>query len=437
MESIEYSQRSRPGVDFNHPTFPYSLDERVSQAAHFQRAKEELESKLKSIRNFYASPHAPAHSGPPNCTRCKTKNRRVAEAYYDFYQANAPWTSGRGREKEDLDKIFNDAEGPQLKEMHRIFQSVLREHLKNDICATQPGDDADITKYKSATGNMLRNGRDIQDTIKYYTESQLQYSKVPGTAEFIKSLQGARNPTQRAQAYINFYCKIDPEDTPQQKNFKNKYARVFESLTPHDEVVKAMKKEAADTQASKVSALQQEMDELQMAFSAHVKAKAKKAEKEQRIHDRELTPRYVSCNLEECPLDSINISNEEIIECAICEWLERKGRRRGPIYYCSVEHAEEDFADHEKQEHLCCMGRSCTYYPAIGPGGESRVDSTDVCGICYDCEIHEVVSFFCSEECYRGNLDAHREQVHHDRDIPNTAKHLIAYEPAIDMEILP
>lgn len=401
---IEYGNRPDHGVGFGKSTFPFSIDERVSQAERFQRAKEELESKLKSIRNFYASPHAPAHSGPPNCARCKTKNRRVAEAYYDFYQANAPWNSSRPSDISDLDKVFNDPQGPQLKEMRRIFQTVLREHLKNDLCAPQQGDDADIKKYKAATANMLQNGRDIQDTIKYYTEEQLQASKIPGTADFIKTLQGAKNPTQRAQAYVNFYCKIYPEDTPQQKNFKTKYARMFESLTPHDIVVGAMQKEAEESQASKVSALQREMDELQMAFSAHQKNKAKKAEKDQRIHDRELSPRYVSCNLEECPLDSINISNEEIIECAICEWLERKGRRRGPIYYCSIEHAEEDFVDHEKHEHQCCMGRACTYYPAIGPGGDSRHDSTDLGGICYDCEIHEVVSFFCSEDCYRVNL---------------------------------
>jgi len=118
---------------------------------------------------------------------------------------------------------------------------------------------------------------------------------------------------------------------------------MFEQLIPHDEVLSAMIKEAEDSQAAKIADLQRELNDLQMARSAHMKAKAKKADKDERMMlDREPSPRFVQCGLTGCAID-VNLADGEIIECALCEWLYRRDGSGGRFYYCSVEHAEDDF----------------------------------------------------------------------------------------------
>ncbi|KAH8654560.1 hypothetical protein BGZ60DRAFT_496102 [Tricladium varicosporioides] len=435
MEGVEL--QIRPGHGVFHPgtsRYPLSLDQRAAQAMNLTQAKIQLEAKLKSINGFYASPHSEGHTEPPHCKRCNGKKLRIAEAYYDFYVSYAPWNSNRPDLKDELEKNFNDPQGPELEKMHQIFQIVLREHVKNDLCTPQNTDDDNTYNYKQRTADMFDQGVSSSDILEFYVNAQFQTSN-QNTVDFITAMQEAVTPEQRAQAYANYYCKSLPDDPPQVRNFKSKYARIFEQLIPHDEVVDAMRKEAEETQHSKVSALKDNLGALQMGHSAHLKAKARKAEKDQRIHDRDSSPQYVSCSLEKCPLEP-DIMRDETVECLICDWLEHKGGRRGRFYYCCVEHAEEDFDEHERQEHQCSMGERCIYYPEVGPSGESRHDGTELCGICYDCEDNDLTSYFCSDECYKHNLELHQEETHYGRDIPNTATHLDPFEPAKDLEIL-
>jgi hypothetical protein len=385
------------------PVYPFSVDERVESGKEFLKAKLQLEAKLKSIRSYFNSPHAPAHTAPPNCDRCNTKNHRIAGAYHDFYSSNPPLGVDEFEYRDALDRALREPLGPQLIQMHKVYQEALNQHLKNDLCAFQPSDDDDTKVYKNATRELFDHGHDTQETVKYYTDCQLRSTKDPKVAEFIKNLQKATSSEQRAQVYINFYCKSDATDTAEQRNFKTKYTRIFEQLNPHDNVVNAMRREAEEAQANKVSKLSQSLGEMQMAFSAHLKNKARKAEKDKRMNDRDMPPRLANCGMEDCPID-FNVLTDETIECTICEWLERKGSRGERLYYCSVEHAEEDFDNHERRDHQCCMEQRCIHYPDIGPGGESRHEGGELCGICYDCEDHYIISFFCSNECYRTNL---------------------------------
>ncbi|RDL41040.1 Uncharacterized protein BP5553_01019 [Venustampulla echinocandica] len=415
--------------------YPLSVDQRTAQGEQFRQAKQQLESKLKTIASFYSSPHAEAHTGPPNCERCNTKRRRITEAYYDFYLTNTPWDAADPSLRADLDKTFNNPQGDRLDHMHKIVQSVVREHIRHDLCSPDPADDVDTFNYKQVGAEMFRQDRDTKEILNCYTEAQLKTIRDPNIVEFIRASEAANTPDQRAQTYINYYCRLTTTDTPQQKNFKSKYARMFEQLMPRDVVVTAMRKEAEELQASKLSDLEHRLGELQMAQSAHLKAKARKAEKDKMIHAREASPRYVSCSVEECPLD-INVTSEEVIECGICEWLSRKGGKGSHFYYCSVEHAEEDFDNHERREHQCSMGSRCLYSSGMSPAGDSSSDDTELCGICIDCEDHEVVSYFCSDQCYQKNLEAHRDEVHYGRDIPNTARHLDECAVAEELEAI-
>jgi hypothetical protein len=313
------------------------LDEKLLQGDRFRASKENLEATLKGIEAFYASPQAPRHTGPPDCGRCNTKKRRVAEAYYEYYLSDAPgrWDSNLLEYRQEIQRRFNHPEGPQLEEIHALFQSTLREYLKQTLLAPKPSDNSDVYSYKSMAAGLLEQGKATNEVLKYYHSAQLN-SCNPSTASIVRALNNSQTPQESAQIYISLYCAPSPTDNPQQKNIKQKYARLFEQLVPHDEVIAAWRKEAAASQDSKLAHLKGRLQELQMGQSAHLKDKARKAAKAQR---REPSPRVVACQREGCPLD-VNISgSEEIIECAVCEWLERNG---GRFYYCSFEHCEED-----------------------------------------------------------------------------------------------
>jgi len=147
------------------------------------------------------------------------------------------------------------------------------------------------------------------------------------------------------------------------------------------------------------------------------------------------SPRMERCALEMC-IREVDLNDEKgVVECAICEWLDRKGgrehERQGRFYYCSIEHAEDDFDDHDRDEHSCCMSRRCFYFPQSGPPGEMGGG-----GICQDCADYDEVSYFCSQNCYHHNLDIHREDVHMGRGIHSGSEHLELFRPAEDMEIV-
>jgi len=237
---------------------------------------------------------------------------------------------------------LNHPSGYSLKEVHALFQSTFREHLKQDLCTPVEKDTPQSFSLKSATAYQFDSGRPTADILSDYAAAIENIAPNPDAAVFASAINNSTSQEERARIYMNYYCRPAWADSPQQKAFKAKYARMFEALVPHDEVLAAMKKEAADSQANKIDVLQREISELQMAQSAHMKVKAKKEEKHERmVLDREPSPKMVQCSLDGCT-NEVNLL-ADTIECAICEWLHRKGRERGRYVYCSVEHADEDF----------------------------------------------------------------------------------------------
>jgi hypothetical protein len=64
------------------------------------------------------------------------------------------------------------------------------------------------------------------------------------------------------------------------------------------------------------------------------------------------------------------------------------------------------------------MESRCIHYPEAGP---NEADGAQMCGLCPDCRDHDVVSYFCSEDCYRENVVSttyflsHRQMLMHHR----------------------
>jgi hypothetical protein len=229
--------------------------------------------------------------------------------------------------------------------VHTLFQTGLKSHLKNDLCTPHPQDDPTSTSLKKLAMDMYKDDAPLPTILKFYLSELEARAPSPEAAQFLVALQATKTPEERAPLYIQYYCSPDPQDPPVLRNFKQKYARMFEALVPHDEVLSSMKKEADEFHKNKLGTFKSQLSELQMAQNAHLKNKQKKLDRTQGGHG-DTRDQMVECTLEGC-MAEINLMTGEIIECVICEWLAGKGGQNGDrrerAVYCSVEHAESDF----------------------------------------------------------------------------------------------
>lgn len=343
-ESRNYSYRDE---DLGH--LPLSLDERLVQGDAFLIAMKTLETNLASIEHFYATPgsgEAGNHSGQPtDCRRCDEKKKQIRQAYCKCYLSadTAPeqWDANYPQYRQILSKMFDD-ESCKLEDICAFHDMVLKEHIHQDIIQSLPLDTLEDQKFSSAfSAYVWDNDASIEDIFGWYFKYQPHIQRSQAISEFVHEIQDA-TAELRAQIYIKYYCNILPNDPPALRNFKSKYARQFAELNTHDVVLAAMQEEAETYQVKTLEQLRGELSELQLAKSATMKHKKRKAEQaDQRMLDVDMDDgEYVSCALPSCPLD---VELSDTIECIICDWLVRKGGAKSRVYYCSVEHSEEDF----------------------------------------------------------------------------------------------
>lgn len=344
----------------NHPRYPLTFDQRLTQADRYREAAEQLNATLQSIEKFYASPSAGLHTGGPKCERCAKKKHRKMQAFYDYFLGNHPgrWDESLVDYRQELEDLFNGPE-PPLAAIHLRFKAELRDHLRRDLCTVSTGDSKEILEDKEAGDALLRDSPLEEGLRRVFQKKVEALASLPDLNEptglsavrdvshpagFSAALQEARTAEQRAELYVAYYCTPAWNDTPQQRNIKSKYGKLFESGTSHDTVLGMWRKETQDQKAREVGRLKQRLGELQMAQSAHLKNKKRKMEKDARIKDKEyvIVPRLVKCSLRGCDVQ-IDTSKEGPIECAVCDWLAGRSEERRHFYYCSEAHVEDDF----------------------------------------------------------------------------------------------
>lgn len=432
MKGVELQLRAHQRLPNTASKYPLTHDRRLQAGDQFRESKEQLEANLSEIERLYASPEAGPHEGPPNCQRCNKKKHEITRAFYDYYLSNdrRAWYAGDAHYKQEIQRRFEDPDVYSLDDIHTFFQSALREHLKQDLCTVLRTDDTTTTNFKYKTLDLFNGSLSTDEILDAYLGHISSIAPNPEAAAFNAALQDTTTAEQRAQLYINYYCTPSWNDPPAVKAIKAKHARMFEALVPHDEVLSSWRKDAQDSQAAKISDLQGKLSDIKMAQSAYLKNKKKKAEKDQRILDREPTPRIEQCALGGCPIE-INLVTEQVIECAICEWMDRKGGERGRAVYCSLEHANEDFEEHDAHDHRC-MAEKCIYNPKHGPPGNF---GSSLC-VCQCCLEEDLVSLYCSRECYEENFTEHQEQAFQRRGNHNHYEELEFFRPAEEMQII-
>ena len=255
--------------------------------------------------------------------------------------------------------MFNHSDTP-LEAIHRRFQTELKDHLRKDMCAIMPNDTKDAAGQKMRLDEMLRD-LPLEDALSRGFQERLdQLAALPcfdgrfrdgrlgdptHPAGFQVRLQGAEGREKRTALYIAYYCTPGPEDPSQLRNLKTKYAKQFESGMSHDTVLSMWKAEADEAKARDLMEWQQRLAELQMAQSAHLKAKQKKMSKvDAKIKN---SKHIVECSLPGCDRQ-IDKSVERVVECAVCDWLAQRNKHRRRTFYCSQHHNEEDFVSTQK-----------------------------------------------------------------------------------------
>ena len=341
---VEFQIRSHE----SHPLvqYPLSLDQRLAQGDAFRKTKERLEASLASIEQFYSTPESGTHSGKPTgCNRCDGKKRQIRQAFHEYYLSPEPdrWAAGHQQYREEMSRMFQD-ENISLQEIYDFHSTTLREHLKADFAASLPHDNMKNSPFREEFLNYVWD-KDVplKDILSFYSKHQHKISDSQDTVDFVEQLQTSKTAEERAQIYTKYYCTVGFSDSAVLKNFKSKYGRQFAELQSHDTVLAAMREESERYQSNTLEELKGKLNEFQMAKSASMKDKKRKAEQaDQRMLDRDVEDnQYVNCGLPSCPLD-VDLS-EETIECVICDWLVRKGAAKHRVFYCSVEHADEDF----------------------------------------------------------------------------------------------
>ncbi|RKF58807.1 hypothetical protein OnM2_065011 [Erysiphe neolycopersici] len=373
---------------------------RLAQADAFRNAKQKLQDTLLLNQEKFILLNSEYHSDHPDCRNCDTKNRKIIDAYEHYFLSSDPnswYTNILGYETE-MQARFRDIKIPtkqDLKDLYLIFRAKLREYIMTVINDLKLDSDTELSNIIS---NNMAKDIPLEILVQKAYDALLSLLPNSDAKQLVLSLQNTKTASERAPHYIRYYCSIAEDDTPQQRNFKNKYARMFENGLNHDEVLTAMRKEAQDLNSQRVSALHTELGELQLAQSAHLKKKVRRAESVQQVRDRKLNQMSIRCSLAQCGVE-VYVTKENI-ECALCEWLERKGSGKGRFFYCSKEHAEEDFDRHDRHQHKCIAEDRCFYYPQPGPP-----DETSGCGICLFCSQNKKsLSYFCSKECYHQNI---------------------------------
>jgi len=250
--------------------------------------------------------------------------------------------------------MFNSPGKYTLEDIDQRFKQELREHLRKDLCTLRPDSDPlyrkTLTEFNAYLKKQFEENEPVEYIIKTAIDMEIDHPhpfQSVETARFLHQLHNATTTQDRAQVYKAYYCTPSWDDSPQQKNIKAKYERMFDSGLSPDAVISQWKQEALETQKQEISKLKHRLGDLKMAQSAHLKNKAaKKAEQDQRIQDV-VHKQTARCNLQSCGREVDLTAEEGVLECAVCDWLAAKGQTEGGLrenaYYCCEEHVEEDF----------------------------------------------------------------------------------------------
>lgn len=330
--------------------YPLSLDQRLLELDLWRQDVATLNANLVHTRDNCNKEHG---TGIVNCTEHLAA---IITHYRNYYLNPNPgrWHSYRHAYQKELGSMFTD-ERCTMRDIHDKAHAELRQHMKMDMCTPQPGDPKLVQNYKLTASHMIDDNESMENVFAFYIDAQYKASIVPEAAQFCQDLEKARTADERVPLYIKFYCPQVWTESSKLAAFKAKYSRQFQEGVPHDTVVMNMRKEAEDSKFREISGLKHRLVDLQMAQSAHLKDKARKEEKDRKMKD--YNPDTVACSFPNCT-NLVDLDDEGSIACALCDWLSQRAPNRYEYFYCSKEHAEQDFVGSHSLSHLTMLANT-------------------------------------------------------------------------------
>lgn len=345
FRNIKFQIRTHTTQGVN--TYPLTMERRLQQGDAFRESSEKLRNSLADIEKQFSKPKRP-QDGRPNARSEKEKKDLIRSCYHDFYLSSDPraWYSHLSNYKREMYALLNNPNDVPLVDIHRQHNELLEEHLVHDLTAGMPSDPREIRAMQEMAFEAFQDhsgfdGADCRDQIMHFLSLLQERVPTKAMADSVRELQLTKGASERSRIYINYYCSPSPQDTVAQKNFKTKFARMFDQGLTHDEVYELMEKEAHSSKEVSLRNYRNELEGLQGALAAQQKLKKRKQEKDRRMVDQDPIPRTTRCSLQVCVID-LDLSQTQL-ECAICQWLDAKGSGCTRFFYCSAEHADEDF----------------------------------------------------------------------------------------------
>lgn len=340
-------------------TYPLPFADRLRQGERFLRDTEEFDSSIKSIGERYSKTSndtLPKHAEGPACPRCERRKGEIWRVYRTFFlgEEDSTWHRGLKEYREKMGVLLKDVHDFNLETVEKIqelFTSELSKHIKKDFCTPQSGDSEEVKSIKKEAAEQISASTSLQTALQIATSAQLSTLPFlhPDAVRALKALQESKAP-DFAAVFQGYYCDNSITDTPQQRSIKSKYASLFNKGESHHEILAKWRKEALETQEKETEALKRQLAELQLAQSAHLKNKARKAEKKQdREAEVEVEKKTAYCALRSCEKEIDLLAGNGTLECMVCDWMAGKNFEEGSVgkrehvYYCSEEHVEEHF----------------------------------------------------------------------------------------------
>jgi hypothetical protein len=327
----------------NISTYPLNMEQRLQQGDAFRESSERLKSSLSDIERQYLK------GKQTQIARFrKEKQDLIRSCYEEYYMSSDPraWYNQLSTYKREMHNLLDRPNEFNLTVIHHTYNKLLQTHLINDLTAGMPSNPREIRAmqemaYEAFQHHSGSSDGDFRNQIIYFLSLLQERAPSRAMADAVRKLQTTKSPTDRSKLFINYYCSPSPDDTVQQKNFKAKFARMFDQSVPHDEVYESMQKEAHSSKEVNLRNYRNELEGLQGALAAQQKLKKRKEEKDRPMPDQESTPGTTICSFSSCSRH-LDLSEMQL-ECAVCQWLDAKGSGCTRFFYCSLEHAEEDF----------------------------------------------------------------------------------------------
>lgn len=304
---------------------------------------QELESRLLSLINTCAR----------TCTagfaKCSIHQREMREVYQDAYTSVSPgrWVSYRAVDYlNDLQRLF---ETPMdLEKINERVHGEKLQHIKDSQCTIGISDHPAVKSIKMVALG-LYDQRRSQAEIDCYIREQQSNLRAHASQEQQDNQTGfdqSKSETDKYSYLKAYACTLKPRDTPRNIELRSKWARLFDSKQPYQDIVLLMEKDIADAKAN-MQHFENRLADLQNAQAANSKAQAAKEEK--RIKRAREAVRH--CSSERCDnICELSGPNADL-GCEMCYEMKEAEQLHNYSWFCTPECAQANAESHMAKFH--------------------------------------------------------------------------------------